>query len=66
MPSSLLGAIPAHTGPLVFSSRVQTTLLSVCLEGTFHDGSRLTEVVNKQEVFLPPRLLLSAYVERMS
>lgn len=33
---------------------------------TFHDGSRLTEVVNKQEVFLPPRLLLSAYVERMS
>ncbi|XP_030288555.1 R3H domain-containing protein 4 isoform X2 [Sparus aurata] len=33
---------------------------------TYHNGSRQTEVVNKQEEFLPPRLLLSAYVEQMS
>uniref|UniRef100_A0A3Q2PRD4 R3H domain containing 4 n=1 Tax=Fundulus heteroclitus TaxID=8078 RepID=A0A3Q2PRD4_FUNHE len=30
------------------------------------DGSRQTEVVNKQEEFLPPGLLLSAYLEQMS
>ncbi|KAM4575389.1 R3H domain-containing protein 4 [Fundulus diaphanus] len=30
------------------------------------DGSRQTEVVNKQEEFLPPGLLLSAYLEGMS
>lgn len=36
------------------------------LPGTYHDGWRQTEVVNKQEVFLPPRPLLSAYMEQMS
>ena len=40
--------------------------LFVGLSGTYHNGSRQTEVVNKQEEFLPPRLLLSAYVEQMS
>ncbi|CAN9500930.1 unnamed protein product [Ophioblennius macclurei] len=33
---------------------------------TDYNGSRQTEVVNKQEEFLPPRLLLSAYLEQMS
>uniref|UniRef100_H3C862 R3H domain containing 4 n=1 Tax=Tetraodon nigroviridis TaxID=99883 RepID=H3C862_TETNG len=33
---------------------------------TYQDGWRQTEVVNKQEVFLPPRPLLSAYMEQMS
>ncbi|XP_040895901.1 R3H domain-containing protein 4 [Toxotes jaculatrix] len=33
---------------------------------TDYNGSRQTEVVNKQEEFLPPALLLSAYLERMS
>lgn len=33
---------------------------------TDNNGSRQTEVVNKQEEFLPPQLLLSAYVEKMS
>uniref|UniRef100_A0A3Q3W3D0 R3H domain-containing protein n=1 Tax=Mola mola TaxID=94237 RepID=A0A3Q3W3D0_MOLML len=33
---------------------------------TYHNGSRQTEVVNKQDMFLPPTLLLSAYVEQMS
>lgn len=32
---------------------------------TYHDGLRQTEVVNKQEVFLAPRPLLSAYMEQM-
>ncbi|XP_047231682.1 R3H domain-containing protein 4 [Girardinichthys multiradiatus] len=31
-----------------------------------YNGSRQTEVVNKQEEFLPPGLLLSAYLEQMS
>ncbi|XP_013862742.1 R3H domain-containing protein 4 [Austrofundulus limnaeus] len=31
-----------------------------------YNGSRQTEVVNKQEEFLPPNLLLSAYLEQMS
>lgn len=31
-----------------------------------NNGSRQTEVVNKQEEFLPPTLQLSAYLERMS
>ncbi|XP_006639872.2 R3H domain-containing protein 4 [Lepisosteus oculatus] len=30
------------------------------------DGTRQTEVMNKQEEFLPPELLLSAYLEKMS
>lgn len=34
--------------------------------GTDYNGSRQTEVVNKQEEFLPPRLLLSVYLEQMS
>ncbi|KAM9385090.1 R3H domain-containing protein 4 [Pholidichthys leucotaenia] len=33
---------------------------------TNYNGLRQTEVVNKQEVFLPPHLLLSAYLEQMS
>ncbi|XP_070765577.1 R3H domain-containing protein 4 [Enoplosus armatus] len=33
---------------------------------TDNNGSRQTEVVNKQEEFLPPRLLLSAHLEQMS
>ncbi|XP_068175692.1 R3H domain-containing protein 4 [Antennarius striatus] len=33
---------------------------------TYQNGSRQTEVVNKQEEFLPPRPLLSVYVEQMS
>ncbi|XP_041861163.1 R3H domain-containing protein 4 [Melanotaenia boesemani] len=33
---------------------------------TNYKGSRQTEVMNKQEEFLPPRLLLSAYLEQMS
>lgn len=33
---------------------------------TNYNKSRQTEVVNKQEEFLPPRLLLSAYLEQMS
>ncbi|XP_031163240.1 R3H domain-containing protein 4 [Sander lucioperca] len=33
---------------------------------TDYNGSRQTEVVNKQEEFLPPRLLLSVYLEKMS
>ncbi|XP_033821258.1 R3H domain-containing protein 4 [Periophthalmus magnuspinnatus] len=33
---------------------------------TDSNGSRQTEVVNKQSQFLPPSLLLSAYLERMS
>ncbi|XP_044056481.1 R3H domain-containing protein 4 [Siniperca chuatsi] len=33
---------------------------------TDNKGSRQTEVVNKQEEFLPPRLLLSAHLEQMS
>ncbi|XP_038571467.1 R3H domain-containing protein 4 [Micropterus salmoides] len=33
---------------------------------TNNQGSRQTEVVNKQEEFLPPRLLLSAHLEQMS
>uniref|UniRef100_A0A8D3DG28 R3H domain containing 4 n=1 Tax=Scophthalmus maximus TaxID=52904 RepID=A0A8D3DG28_SCOMX len=33
---------------------------------TNYDGSRQTEVVNKQEEFLPPTLQLSAYLEQMS
>lgn len=33
---------------------------------TDYNGSRQTEVVNKQEEFLPPGLLLSAYLEQMS
>ncbi|XP_029939837.1 R3H domain-containing protein 4 [Salarias fasciatus] len=33
---------------------------------TDYNGSRRTEVVNKQEEFLPPGLLLSAYLEQMS
>lgn len=65
MPSSLLDPIPVYTVRLFLVTHA-TALLFVRLEGTYHDGSRLTEVVNKQEVFLPPRLLLSAYVERMS
>lgn len=32
---------------------------------TDYNGSRQTEVVNKQEEFLPPQLLLSAYLEQM-
>ncbi|KAM4740134.1 R3H domain-containing protein 4 [Anableps anableps] len=31
-----------------------------------YNGSRQTEVMNKQEEFLPPGLLLSAYLEKMS
>lgn len=65
MPSSLLDPIPVHAVRLVLVTHA-TSLLFVRLEGTYHNGSRRTEVVNKQEVFLPPRLLLSAYVERMS
>ncbi|XP_034738187.1 R3H domain-containing protein 4 [Etheostoma cragini] len=33
---------------------------------TDYNGSRQTEVVNKQEEFLPPRPLLSVYLEQMS
>ncbi|XP_061594537.1 R3H domain-containing protein 4 [Cololabis saira] len=33
---------------------------------TNHNGSRQTEVVNKQKDFLPPEHLLSAYLEQMS
>ncbi|XP_029356351.1 R3H domain-containing protein 4 [Echeneis naucrates] len=33
---------------------------------TSSNGSRQTEVINKQEEFLPPTLLLSAYLEQMS
>lgn len=33
---------------------------------TDYNGSRQTQVVNKQEEFLPPGLLLSAYLEQMS
>ncbi|CAB1449853.1 unnamed protein product [Pleuronectes platessa] len=33
---------------------------------TDHNRSRQTEVVNKQDEFLPPALLLSAYLEQMS
>ncbi|XP_068599778.1 R3H domain-containing protein 4 [Brachionichthys hirsutus] len=40
--------------------------LDLVSASTFQDGSRQTEVVNKQEEFLPPRPLLSAYVEQMS
>ena len=50
----------------VFQSHESDQSLFVGLSGTNHNGLRQTEVVNKQEEFLPPSLLLSAYVEQMS
>lgn len=50
----------------VFQLHDSDQSLFVGLSGTDNNGSRQTEVVNKQEQFLPPRLLLSAYVEQMS
>lgn len=37
-----------------------------CITGTDCNGARQTKVVNKQEEFLPPRPLLSAYLEQRS
>lgn len=46
------------------------SVIKICFlvgpSGIDNNGSRQTEVVNKQEAFLPPTLQLSAYLERMS
>ncbi|XP_048832879.1 R3H domain-containing protein 4 isoform X1 [Brienomyrus brachyistius] len=50
----LVSAIPCF--PLYFSHNL----------GINHNGDRQTKVVNKQQEFSPPKLLLSAYLEQMS
>lgn len=47
-------------------SRVNVSTLFVCSSGIDNNGSRQTEVVNKQEEFLPPTPLLSVYLEQLS
>lgn len=63
----LLGGFGGSVQPAVHSDILLLyLLLGLFLPGTYHNGSRQTEVVNKQKVFLPPRPLLSAYMEQMS
>lgn len=47
-------------------SCVDVSALFVCSSGIDNNGLRQTEVVNKQEEFLPPTLLLSVYLEQLS
>ncbi|XP_026076917.1 R3H domain-containing protein 4-like [Carassius auratus] len=74
--SSLLGFFMAHPHSIYItklsSSYERLLLHAVCQymaltsASSDCDGARQTEVVNKQEEFLPPQPLLSAYLEKLS